>query len=168
MNQYQEKPLTIPPAVAILNRLQERFLHRATASFSLEMLKGFLFLDESSVNDLLTGRKKITRELSDKLSAFFDGTTPEYWLQKQRKYVTSTVRSAFVDYLDAELLETRIRIDELIALTGSPYVDYSTELSQKIRLADSLTALRVHLLNFEGATKLESMVEARLHAIDAF
>ena len=168
MNYLQQNPSIIRPAAAILNIIQEKFAHKATASFSTELLKGFLWIDDDGVAKLLNGRLRISPEIAEKLSNFFDGTSKEYWLQKQKKYVTSTIRSAFVDYLDAELLKARNRIDELTLLSCGPCSNYSVELSHKIRLAEAITVIKFHILQFDNASQLESMIEARMTAIDAF
>lgn len=168
MKEFQTKPSIVPPSAAILSRIQERFLQKSTLGFNVELLKGFLMLNEESVHLLLAGKLKVNKNLAEKLSSFFEGTSAEYWLQKQRKYVTATVRSAFVDYLDAELIATGNRIDELTPLIGSPYVDYSTELSQKMRLKESLMVVKALVISYNGSRNLEEMVETRLSAIDAF
>jgi hypothetical protein len=72
-----------------------------------------------------------------------------------------------VDYLDAELIAASNRIDELLPLAGSPYVDYSTELSQKMRLRESLTVVKALISSYHGSKNLEEMVQTRLSAIDA-
>lgn len=168
MNPVQLRPLTIKPGVAILSKLQERFAHRATSSFNAEMLKSFLQMDEEGVKLLLTGKMRIAADLAEKLSIFFDGTSKEYWLQKQRKYVTSTVRSALIDYLDAELLAARNRIDELALLSCGPCTSYSVELSEKIRLAEAISVIKFHIVQFDNASQFENMIETRLSAIDGF
>lgn len=168
MKDSQTKPSVVPPSAAILSKLQDRFLHKSTLSFNVEVLKGFLFLDEEKVHQLLAGKLRLDRNLAEKLSSFFEGTSAQYWLQKQKKYVTATIRSALVDYLDAELVAAGNRIDELLPLSGSPYVDYSTELSQKMRLRESLTVVKSLITSYNGCKNLEEMIETRLSAIDAF
>lgn len=168
MNPVQAKPTIVKPGVAILNRIQERFGNKATANFTTEMLKNFLHLDDEGVRMLLTGKMRVTAELAEKLSIFFDGTSKEYWLYRQKKYVTSTVRSAFVDYLDAELIAAGRRIDELTLLSRGTSSDYSVELSHKIRLVEALSVIKSHITSFDNACQLESMIETRLAAIDGF